>query len=87
MVLQTRLSRLHAALNQPATNNIGMGQMSESEESCDHVAPLGYVESCDKDSTDFNLVLDSSIFPSEDRISQDDFGDFLQEFFGQGFGQ
>ena len=92
MILQTKLSPLRAALNQPPASQTveGYSQTWASAKPCDQAqAPSSsYAENNNTTvSTDFDPVLTTPIFTGEETIWQDDFGDFLQELFGQRFGQ
>ena len=87
MILQTRLCSLHAALKQPAAQGIDGERAGASMESSDQTASSSYAEHYNADFTDFDSVLTAPIIIGEEGIWQDDFGDFLQELFGQRFGQ
>jgi hypothetical protein len=87
MILETRLSPLRATLKQPAAQMIDGERTWAGVESCNQTASSSYTEYHNTDFTNFDSVLTAPMFTGEEGVWQDDFGDFLQDLFGQRFGQ
>ena len=87
MILKTRLSSLRIVLDQSIAQATQIEPMGSRMQSCDQAVPSSYTESYNTLSTEFDPVLTTAVFTGEEAIWQDEFGDFLQELFGQRFEQ
>jgi hypothetical protein len=84
MILQIKLSPLCAALKQPVAQTIDGEQSRISADACEQMPSLNFFQNYD---INLDSVLPAPYLTGEGDIFQENFGDFLQEFFGQRFGQ
>ena len=90
MILQTRLSPLQLALKKNAAQTEDDQSRKHIAAFCDRPLSSSLFESYNTQntqSTGFDSMLTAPVLPVDSGIWQDDFGDYLQQFFWPWFGQ